>query len=639
MSIDNTDARLGEAFASYQPQSLQPAVWARFRDDAKALVLRLRPSTDRQVTNYLSRLAVFLADVAPTRPDARLEDLLTPEYVAGHLQRARAAGAADGTVENRQGTLNALLRATHGRRRQSPRPAPTRIEPYAPGQVRGLLTAAVEDGSDDAADFARAVVVACIGLRLPNTRRNIRLDVEIDGATVRVAGQQIRFSKAVTLPPGGMVDRYSVQRGRAWAKSTLGVVLDVRRIDLARLCEQVPSVPAVAVVGVSGIGREWLTDAAAAAEPVGDDQLRAVLRAVQVEPSAAAVVIPDQTARRRSPMSTEEVHVATQRRPSKAEFRRRVRAAQQPEPPAPPLAPHIADYVAGYVPRAIDEETWQTVKPFVLDVLARYQPNALVSAQLRLGTLTAYAGWAHELGYPLTRETLLDCELIQAFVTAAGLPSSTAANYRSRLNGLVRKVNPGGRGPTVSVAVAHKAVKPPYDAGEVATIVRIAKTQPNAISARKLAACVAFGLGAGLDSMDLRDLRARHVHDRGADGIRIDVPGPRARTVWMIAAFEDLARRGLAGLRASSLVIGRKQDRRNVCAAVFEGAVILGNAPHFEQSRMRTTWLAWLLAARIPLPVIMQAAGLSSARTLTDLVGFVQVDVDAMPGLLREVQP
>ena len=50
---------------------------------------------------------------------------------------------------------------------------------------------------------------------------------------------------------------------------------------------------------------------------------------------------------------------------------------------------------------------------------------------------------------------------------------------------------------------------------------------------------------------------------------------------------------------------------------------------------MRTTWLAGLLISRVPLPVIMQAAGLTSARTITDLLPYVELGENVSRVLLR----
>lgn len=264
-----------------------------------------------------------------------------------------------------------------------------------------------------------------------------------------------------------------------------------------------------------------------------------------------------------------------------------------------------------YEPQGIAPQQWARIRPFVVEVFARYQPTANESSRQRLITLSMFVAWCENLGHPLTTDAVLTYDLIEAFARAAEVSSHTAASYRSRLRGIVGKVNPDGKGPTASVAVAHRAVKPPHTPREVAAMVR-----------------VGLGFGAGLDSVDLKPLLARHLHDEGSDGIRITVPGPRPRTVWVMVAFEDLVRHAITGLAPDDRVIGKVADRRNVAGKIFANAHILGDAPNFEQSRMRTTWLAGLLTSQVPLPIIMQAAGLTSARTLTDLLPYLDIPGD-----------
>jgi hypothetical protein len=319
--------------------------------------------------------------------------------------------------------------------------------------------------------------------------------------------------------------------------------------------------------------------------------------------------------------------VAT-RRPSKAEIRRRVRAHNAGPTPPPPLDPEVAAKVDGYEPRGLTPEQWARIRPFVVEVFARYQPTANESARQRLITLSMFVAWCDDLGHPLTLDAVLTYDLVEAFASTAKVSNHTAASYRSRLRGIVGKVNPAGKGPTASVAVAHRAVKPPYAPRGVAAMVRIARTQPSSVTGRQLSACVGLGFGAGLDSVDLKPLLARHLHDEATEGVRIEVPGPRPRTVWVMACFEDLVRVALDGLAPADRVIGKVADRRNVAGKIFENAHILGDAPAFEQSRMRTTWLAGLLTSQVPLPIIMQAAGLTSARTLTDLLPYLDVSGD-----------
>jgi hypothetical protein len=314
------------------------------------------------------------------------------------------------------------------------------------------------------------------------------------------------------------------------------------------------------------------------------------------------------------------------RRPSKAQVRRMVEQ-RRTESPLPPMEQHIIDYIDNYTPREINPKVWKQVRPFVIDTLRRYAPERIESGRQRLTALAAYAAWAHERGYELSRKQLLDVDLIEGFTASADLGKSAAANYRSRLRGIARKLSPSAEAQAAG-RIAHQAVKPPYPAAELAAIERIARTQPSPRMRRQMCICVGLGFGAGLDSQELKPMRGRNCIDHGDVGIKVEVPGAHSRIVWVRRRFEPLVRIGLEGVTPGRLLLGQDAKRRNVAAKIFANAHILGDAPHFEQSRMRTTWLATLLADGVPLPVIMDAAGLRSARTLTDLVPHVAVDGD-----------
>jgi hypothetical protein len=138
-----------------------------------------------------------------------------------------------------------------------------------------------------------------------------------------------------------------------------------------------------------------------------------------------------------------------------------------------------------------------------------------------------------------------------------------------------------------------------------------------------MCAIVGLGLGAGLDSTDLRPLCACHVIDHGDDGIEITVTGRRPRTVWVDEEYRGLVREGVAGLRPNALVIGQKRDRSNIAAGVIEHAIIHRDAPHITQARLRATWLARQISQPIPLLSLMEAAGLQSVQTLVDIARFL----------------
>ena len=195
---------------------------------------------------------------------------------------------------------------------------------------------------------------------------------------------------------------------------------------------------------------------------------------------------------------------------------------------------------------------------------------------------------------------------------------SLRAARRTRLLALAAATNPGPEVPAKLTPVGHSAIKPCYTPAELAVIIRAAKVQPTEARGRDLACVVALGAGAGLDSIDMRDLFTEHIEDLGGAGILIHVQAPRPRVVPLRVELEDLLRRAVAGRPAGQLLLGHKQDRRNTAARATERAALY-KVPHIEPARLRATWLADLMTDAIPLAVILQAAGLKSARTLSEL--------------------
>jgi hypothetical protein len=128
----------------------------------------------------------------------------------------------------------------------------------------------------------------------------------------------------------------------------------------------------------------------------------------------------------------------------------------------------------------------------------------------------------------------------------------------------------------------------------------------------------------------------------------IRVRGERRRTVVVRDEYTDLLlsavrlhhqeKRGWRGL-----LLGRKPGRRSITTPVFESLVTAdGREIRIEVPRLRSTWLVAHMSAPVPLGVLLEAAGLRSARALVDLLPFTTVPADAdrvellrgRPGLL-----
>lgn len=307
------------------------------------------------------------------------------------------------------------------------------------------------------------------------------------------------------------------------------------------------------------------------------------------------------------------------KRPSKAAVAR-LREEIESRPKNEELPAEVVAVIEAYVPARVSDTTMEKVRPFLVDAITASSLRGKESVRKHCNHITQLACFALKRGLPLEVTAVLTTAFIDEYVRVemAEETEHNRAERRRRLLALARTANPGPGVPPKLTPIGHSSVKPCYSPAELAVITRAARVQPTVARQRDLAIVVALSGGAGLDSVDLRDLLTDHVDDLGGAGIRIRVQGPRPRVVVLRRPFESLLRQAIAGLPAGQLLLGRKQDRRNTAARATERAA-LHNVPHIEPARLRATRLADLMTDSIPLAVILQAAGLKSARTLAEL--------------------
>jgi len=327
-------------------------------------------------------------------------------------------------------------------------------------------------------------------------------------------------------------------------------------------------------------------------------------------------------------------HMPTRSRTSAAAARRR-RTELAATHQGGDLDQQLQQVLDRFQPRSPLAEHWRELRPVVATVLAHSRIRGRDSFRKHLTHVGYFLAWTAAQGLPVDPRTVRRCYTDE--YTRVGMPGSSAksrADRRARLRWLADQLHPEDA-PDHSVRISARPIKPPYTQTELAIIRRIALTQPTPTQRRQLCLCVALGAGAGIDSPDLRRLTGNHVRDLGEAGIRVDVPGPAGRSVPFLRDFEELARIGLDGVHEDQLLLGRDPERRNIAGRADENATLLGDVPRIEQSRLRSTWLATLLAAPVPLAVLLRAAGLRTARTLPDLLEHVPPATDPM-SLLRD---
>jgi len=258
MATTTMDSGLGEAISSYQPKVLSARQWARFRDDALAMVVQLHHPSPHRAIQRLSHLAAFLADVGQARPEASSDELLDREQVDGYL--ARCVGQVSVSVlGNRQAALNNFLKVDAGipHRQPARREREPHLEPYSEAEMIRLLAAASTDPCQAAAAFARTIGCVLAGVELPSGGDELEVDVE-DGQ-IEVSGLVWTAPVGLPMPTSGGLSEADVEVGRRWARTTLEVRLDLRRLNLTSLTLLAATRPALVLLTRPGLGRDRLT--------------------------------------------------------------------------------------------------------------------------------------------------------------------------------------------------------------------------------------------------------------------------------------------------------------------------------------------------------------------------------------------
>jgi hypothetical protein len=336
-------------------------------------------------------------------------------------------------------------------------------------------------------------------------------------------------------------------------------------------------------------------------------------------------------------MSTHQTSSPRRSRTSSAAAARRLRDTLTTSPqPVAELPAELAGVIEQFVPKPPLAYDWSRLRPVVGEVMALSTIRGAESVRKHLTHLGYFFVWADQQSIPVAVTSLVRAHVDE--YTRVGMPQSTEksrADRRARLRSVADQVNPG-QAPDRGVPIPRPVIRPPYTGVELEQIMRVVGTQPTRERTRKAALCVGLGAGAGLDSRDFRGLRRGHVADHGPGGITVQVPADIPRTVHVRSELEDLVRLGIAGVDSGQLLLGRVQDRRNLAAQAVADVIVLGTCPRIEQARLRATWLAALLRQPVPLDVILQAAGLRSARTVVDLIPHLEpVDPDRVARFLR----
>ncbi len=625
----DTPEEIDRCIENYTSKLLTAEQMERFGPRLRELVRFVNPPSKVDARALLGATARMLS--ATDTGTSTVDELLSDANIAIWSNQPASKELSERTIINHLGRITQVQRAARG--------LPGRIRKYGSDEIRPSgftrpeLDALAEVARTAGATASRGFAVA-FGLGvLDRTSGSFVVDAGqwtlVHPAGVREPVLPIVGEMALWWGDGRVRDG-DVKVFRHAAKAA-GFFIDDRAARLT-FQEQVMAQPLRLIdamsryrLGMSAI--EACLRAANGAVPLTDDDIR------RLRGSGSAACAPAKVAhaapRPSESGGSEEREAVRNGKPNKSEAKRlAAQFREQAAAPVPPLPPNVQRHLDNYVPLNLTGDTWRAVRDTFLEVMRRGGFKGEQSLLNLRSVVAGFLGWLHEQHESLELSSAFQYEKIDRYHAAElnGMDPNTRNDYRSRLRNLAQKVNPGIDSPVTATA-GHQAVRPGYTAVEEAAIKRVTLRQRTPEVRRR--ACIAVGLaaGGGLDAVDIRHQVAAGVVDRGEDGILVHVGGPRPRTVVIRREYEELVRAGMKGLRKKELVLrNHGKGSTNPVGLALDRMEINGECENIEVARLRSTWLTWLLNQPVPLRVVMQVAGLKSARTLGDLLPYLASD-------------
>ncbi|MER5909838.1 hypothetical protein ABT124_04860 [Streptomyces sp. NPDC001982] len=288
---------------------------------------------------------------------------------------------------------------------------------------------------------------------------------------------------------------------------------------------------------------------------------------------------------------------------------------------------------------------WSRVGDEVRRVVHLADPLLPYKARELLSALAKLALFCNSEGLPGKAEVWLSREVIERFI-AIGCPNvreSTCGNYRSRLLRLSEVILGGdcrtGKPAKLSASIPNS----PYGRTELADLWGWASGQPTEELRWGCKTLMALGLGVGLDSPEVIPLRVHDVHraSGGGGSVVVATRGPRKR--------EILCRRPWEGVLASAAdrldTVGTAQylfrpnshsRGTNTVTNFLARTQPSPSVPRLVMGRLRSNWLVELFEERLPITVIVAAAGVDTLHGLSRILPFLSaLPADEAARLLR----
>ena len=579
------------AMCQYEPRCLTKKQWASWRDDVASAVSAAVAHNAEMARGLAGDLCELIA-VSQPEPGTPMTDLVSDAAINSLAHRRRQRGVGPRGIARGTTALLRLQRIVRGF--DSPSPAPVR-EPTAHWRQMAAL--------HDMCQSSDAYLAACAKALLWSLRRP----------------EPEPWANPLNR---GAFDWFVLAATRAGYTACSWRWIDMKTAAVRAQCAT-PR-PAAAVIKELGLshGRLDRTLSGTARDvPAVGSRLRGSGRSVtrtRWEIVTRPMTAPD--ARQRT---------SATKRISAAEARRRraeILNAHRQEPQALPDNLEAVLQLWAPSPNVLSPEDWDQSRALTLSILRRSHIRGETSMLKHLRLTGRFVAWTRRAGYDpeidaILRGDVIDESLRNALVDA---PASTRATVRANLRRLATTVSLSPEAPAPRLSIGHWDVKAPYVASEVAWIWRQIELERDDRQRRRLQTTVSLGLGAGLDTRDIKEMTRSHINDLGEEGIRVDVPGDRPRQVWLRRDYEPMLRSGISRLTKNEHVLGRQNMHKDAVTDLYGRIQPVGKGPRIQQGRLRNTWIATLMTEPIALRTVLAAAGLSGARTLTDLARFIE---------------
>lgn len=290
-----------------------------------------------------------------------------------------------------------------------------------------------------------------------------------------------------------------------------------------------------------------------------------------------------------------------------------------------PRSTDVVEVIEFYRPLDVDDRVWRVVAPEVRRWVILAKPPHWRRALHLLQAASKLVLWCHEHDVPVIADAALRHTTIERFIATglADFKESTRNTIRSRLLHLSRSVCTPKVGNLPAAPRLRRArVKAPYEPELIDQYLALADAQATARRRNGLAAIVLLGAGAGLSANEMRYVTGNRISfENGLQRVRLE--RRTARWAFVLARYTDRLQ-NLATVAGSRLLLGGESpERRDATAGLLSSIDGGQDLPPLEVGRLRSTWIVEHLTIGTRLDVLMEAAGLKSSTSITDLVRYV----------------